>query len=247
MDLKIKGRSAIVCASSEGLGFASANALAQAGCKVIMNGRRADVLNAAAARIRSETGATVQTVVADVSTAEGRNALIAACPDPDILVNNAGGPPKKDFRELTRDDWLRALEANLLSAVSLITHYVDGMIARRFGRIVNVTSMTSVRPIINLDLSNATRLALTGFVAGVSRQVAAHNVTINNLLPGSFATARARALAPEIDKIMATIPAGRMGDPVEFGETCAFLCSGSAGYITGQNILIDGGFSMNTL
>lgn len=247
MDLKISGRTAIVCASSDGLGFASAHALATAGCRVVMNGRRSEFLEAAAARVREATGAAVSSVAADVSTVEGRNALIAACPDPDILVTNAGGPPKKDFRELTPEDWARALDTNMLSAVALITHYVDGMIARKFGRIVNITSMTSVRPFINLDLSNAVRLGLTGFVAGVSRQVAADNVTINNLLPGSFVTERARALAPDPSGIIKTIPARRFGDPAEFGDTCAFLCSASAGYITGQNILIDGGYCMNTL
>jgi len=247
MDLRISGRTAIVCASSDGLGYASAYSLAKAGCKVVMNGRRPDVLEAAADRVREETGATVLTVSADISTPSGRGTLMAACPDPDILVTNAGGPPKKDFRDLTPEDWSRALDTNMLSAVALITHYVDGMIARSFGRIVNVTSMTSVRPFINLDLSNAVRLGLTGFVAGVSRQVAAHNITINNLLPGSFATARARSLAADAETIIKTIPAGRFGDPEEFGDTCAFLCSGSAAYITGQNILIDGGYCMNTL
>lgn len=247
MDLGIKGRKAIVCASSEGLGFASAYALAQAGCALVMNGRREDKLEAAAAQVRRETGASVTAVVADVSKPAGREAIIAACGDPDILVTNGGGPPKKDFRALTAQDWQSALETNMLAAVALITHYVDGMIARRFGRIVNITSMTSVRPVINLDLSNAARLGLTGFVAGVSRQVANHNVTINNLLPGAFATARVKALDSNEAELSKTIPAGRFGQPREFGETCAFLCSVSAGYITGQNLLIDGGFSMNTL
>lgn len=247
MDLGIAGRTALICASSDGLGFASASSLARAGCNIVMNGRRPDNLADAAARIRKDTQADIVTVVADVATEDGRAALIAACPNPDILVNNAGGPPKKDFRELTAEDWRKALDANMMSAVTLITHYVDGMMAREFGRIVNVTSMTSVRPVINLDLSNAVRLGLTGFVAGVSRQVAGHNVTINNLLPGSFATARAKALAADFEKIVAMIPAGRFGDPQEFGDTCAYLCSKSAAYITGQSILIDGGFCMNTL
>ncbi len=249
MDLGIGGRKAIVCASSEGLGYACARALAAAGCDVVMNGRRPDVLSAAADRVRAETGAAVSTVIADVATKDGRDRLIRTCPHPDILVNNAGGPPKKDFRELTHDDWSRALEANMLSAVALITHYVDGMMERNFGRIVNVTSMTSVRPFINLDLSNAVRLGLTGFVAGVSRQVVGRGVAINNLLPGSFATTRARALADAAatEALIKTIPAGRFGEPDEFGDTCAFLCSRSAGYITGQNILIDGGYCMNTL
>lgn len=247
MDLGISGKTAIVCASSEGLGFASAMSLARAGCRVVMNGRRPDVLAKAAEAVRAATGAEVITVVADVSTSAGRDALIAACPAPDILVNNAGGPPKKDFRELTADDWRAALETNMLAAVGLITHYVDGMMARGFGRIVNVTSMTAVRPAPNLDLSNAARLGLTGFCAGVSRQVAGANVTINNLLPGAFATGRATALASDaqLEAIRTTIPAGRLGDPAEFGDACAFLCSASAGYITGQSLLIDGGFCHN--
>lgn len=249
MDLGIAGRTAIVCASSDGLGFASARSLAKAGCTVFMNGRRPDALEAAAKRVREETGMRVEAVVADVSTVEGRALLTSACPAPDILVTNAGGPPKKDFRELSPEDWSQALNANMLSAIALITHYVDGMIARKFGRIVNVTSMTSVRPFTNLDLSNAVRLGLTGFVAGVSRQVAGHNVTINNLLPGSFATARARTLADATatEQLIKTIPAGRFGEPDEFGDTCAFLCSVSAAYIVGQNILIDGGYCARTL
>lgn len=247
MDLRIEGRKAIVCASSDGLGRACAQSLAAAGCELVINGRRREKLEETAAALRESTGVRVTTVVADIATPVGRNALFAACPEPDILVNNAGGPPKKDFRELTPEDWSRAIDANFLAAVATITHCVDGMMARGFGRIVNVTSMTSVRPFINLDLSNATRLGLTGFVAGVSRQVAARNVTINNLLPGSFATERAKALGGDVQKISAAIPAGRYGDPAEFGDTCAFLCSASAAYITGQNILIDGGFCMNTL
>lgn len=247
MDLKIAGRTAIVCASSEGLGFACARALAEAGCEVIMNGRRAEKLEAAAAELRQRTGAAVRTVIADVATDAGRDALLAACPEPDIVVTNSGGPPKKDFRELTRADWEAALNANMLAAVALITRTVDGMMARNFGRIVNITSMTSVRPVVNLDLSNATRLGLSGFVAGVSRQVAGRNVAINNLLPGSFATARAQALAADLEAVSRSVPAGRMGDPDEFGDACAFLCGASAGYIIGQNILIDGGFCMNAL
>ncbi len=247
MDLRIKGRKAIVCASSDGLGRACAEALGRAGCELVINGRRPEKLEETAAALRSLTGAKVTAVAADVSTPEGRTALFAACPEPDILVNNAGGPPKKDFRELTHEDWARAIDANFLSAVHTITHCVDGMMARGFGRIVNITSMTSVRPYINLDLSNATRLGLTGFVAGVSRQVAAKGVTINNLLPGAFATERTNALGSDRAKVSATIPAGRFGDPSEFGDTCAFLCGVSAAYITGQNILIDGGFCMNTL
>ena len=247
MDLRIAGRKAIVCASSEGLGFACARALAEAGCELVMNGRRKELLEQAADDLRRRTGATITTVVADVATAEGRAALLAACPEPDILVTNAGGPPKKDFREITEEDWEKALRNNMLAAVALITATVDGMMARGFGRIVNITSMTSVRPVVNLDLSNAVRLGLAGFVAGVSRQVAGRNVAINNLLPGSFATARARALAGAATEVIAAVPAGRLGEPDEFGDACAFLCSASAGYIVGQNILIDGGYCWNAL
>ena len=253
MDLHIKGRKAIVCASSEGLGYASAYALAQAGCSLVMNGRSKDKLETAAAQVRSGTDATVTTVVADVSKPEGRAAIIAACPDADILVNNGGGPPKKDFRELTPQDWQSALETNMLAAVALITHFADGMMARGFGRIVNITSMTSVRPAINLDLSNAARLGLTGFVAGVSRQVAGRNVTINNLLPGTFDTDRLKSnlaalakrsgkdVAETTEQIRGGNPAKRFGTTEEFGAACAFLCSAQAGYITGQNFLVDGG------
>jgi len=249
MDLGIAGKTAIVCASSEGLGFACAMSLAREGSRVVMNGRRLETLEKAVAAVRDATGTEIIPVVADVASAAGRDALIAACPAPDILVNNAGGPPKKDFRDLTADDWRAALETNMLSAVALITHYVDGMSARGFGRIVNVTSMTAVRPVRNLDLSNATRLGLTGFVAGVSREVAGRDVTINNLLPGSFATGRATYLANEeqLEAIRAAVPAGRLGDPAEFGDTCAFLCSRAASYITGQNLLLDGGYCHNVI
>ena len=247
MDLGIAGRTAIVCASSKGLGRGCAQALAEAGCTVVINGRDATTLETTASQIRASTGATVIAVAADVSTREGQDALLAAAPAPDILVNNNGGPPPKPFRDVTREGLLEGVVQNMATPLELVQRVIDGMIARGFGRIVNVTSMTSVRPFINLDLSNATRLGLTGFVAGVSRQVAARNVTINNLLPGSFATERAKALGGDVQKISAAIPAGRYGDPAEFGDTCAFLCSASAAYITGQNILIDGGFCMNTL
>jgi 3-oxoacyl-[acyl-carrier protein] reductase len=247
MDLRIAGRKAIVCASSDGLGFACARALAEAGCELVMNGRRPEVLEAAAEELRRRTGTKVTAVTADVATPAGRAALLAACREPDILVNNSGGPPKKDFRALTEEDWAQALQGNMLAAVALITASVDGMMDRGFGRIVNITSMTSVRPVTNLDLSNAARLGLAGFVAGVSRQVAGRNVTINNLLPGSFATARVAALGAAATEVAASVPAGRLGDPDEFGDTCAFLCGAQAGYIVGQNLLIDGGFCMNAL
>ncbi len=247
MDLGLTGRRAIVCASSEGLGYACARSLAREGCTVLLNGRRAATLDAAAARLREETGAEVLGVVADVSTAEGRAAVLAALPDPDILVTNAGGPPQKDFRELTEADWEGAIASNMMAGIHMIRAVVEGMTERGFGRIVNITSMTSVKPAHHLDLSNAARLGLAGYVAGVSRQVAGRNVTINNLLPGAFATARIVKLGAAVDRLNAEIPAGRVGDPEEFGEACAFLCSAQAGYFVGQNLLIDGGLCYNTL
>lgn len=247
MDLGISGKRAIVCASSAGLGLACAKALAREGCTVLMNGRRPDALEAAAAALRAETGAEVIAVAADVSTAEGRKALLNAMPEPDILVNNGGGPPSRDFRELADADWDAALATNMMAGIHMIRAVVEGMMDRRFGRIVNITSMTAVRPVLGLDLSNAARLGLAGYVSGVSRQIADRNVTINNLLPGSFATDRMNKLLHLADDIESRIPAGRVGDPFEFGEACAFLCSAQAGYFVGQNILIDGGYSFNSV
>lgn len=255
MDLRIEGRKAIVCASSDGLGRACAQSLAAAGCELVINGRRREKLEETAAALRESTGARVTTVVADVATPEGRNALFAACQEPDILVNNAGGPPKKDFRELTPEDWSRAIDANFLAAVATITHCVDGMMARGFGRIVNITSGSVKAPIATLGLSTAARLGLTGFVAGLARQTVARNVTINNLLPSAIETERLRVTATAqfgagasdeaVERALAQrqagIPAGRFGRPEEFGALCAFLCSVHAGYMTGQNLLVDGG------
>ncbi|ODP34420.1 SDR family oxidoreductase [Pandoraea sp. ISTKB] len=253
MDLGIKGRTALVCGASKGLGRACAQALADAGVNVVIVARTADALNAAASEIRAATGVTVTAVACDITTPEGRAQALAACPQPDILVTNAGGPPPGDFRNWQRDDWIRAIDANMLTPIELIKATVDGMIARGFGRIVNITSSAVKAPIDILGLSNGARSGLTGFVAGVARTTVAHNVTINNLLPGAFDTDRlaatleasaAKSGQPVDDmrtKRAAAIPARRFGRPDEFGATCAFLCSAQAGYITGQNVLIDGG------
>ncbi|KAA0685567.1 SDR family oxidoreductase [Azospirillum brasilense] len=259
MDLEIAGRRAIVCAASKGLGKACAMALAREGVQVTITARGRDLLEAAAEEIRKETGATVITAAGDIATEEGRAAALAACPEPDILVNNAGGPPPGDFRDWERDDWIRAVEANMLAPIFLIKATVDGMIGRRFGRIVNVTSAAVKAPIPILGLSNGARAGLTGFVAGLSRQTVRHNVTINNLLPGPFETDRLRAtmeggakannrsLDEEMDVRRAGNPSGRFGDPAEFGAACAFLCSAHAGFMTGQNVLLDGGAYAGTL
>ena len=253
MDLGIAGRKAIVCASSRGLGKACARALAEAGCEVVMNGRSADTLAAAAAEIAKATGAKVTPVAADVATPEGQQALLAACPAPDILVNNNAGPPMRDFRELTRQQMIDGVTANMIVAIELIQKVIDSMTARKFGRIVNITSGSVKMPLAGLDLSSGARAGLTAFLAGVSRTVADKNVTINNILPGAFATdrlqsilantAKQKGITPEEAAAAraATIPAKRFGQPDEFGAACAFLCSAQAGYITGQNLLIDGG------
>ncbi len=253
MDLQIKGRKAIVCASSKGLGRGCAMALAREGVSVVVNGRGRAAVEATAAAIRAETGAAAIPVAADVTTSEGREALLAACPEPDILVNNAGGPPPGDFREFGREEWLKALDANMLTPIELIKATVDGMIARRFGRIVNITSVAVKAPIPYLGLSNGARSGLTGFVGGLARQCARHNVTINNLLPGSFDTDRLRSSArqaaekagrgfeEEYEAWRQGEATGRFGTPEEFGAACAFLCASSSGYINGQNLLLDGG------
>ena len=241
MNLGIEGRRALVCGASRGLGFASAAALADEGVHVTLVARNAEALRQAAAQLRGATNVEVRGVVADVTTAEGRDAALAACENPDILVTNAGGPPSVDFRTLTRQQWQSALESNFLSSVELIRALVDGMIERRFGRIINITSLTVRMPVIQLDLSNAARLALTGYVAGVARQIAPFGVTVNNLLPGTIATERIKELGERAQQLIARVPAGRAGEPEEFGATCAFLCSRQAAYITGQNVLVDGG------
>lgn len=259
MDLGIKGRKAIVCAASKGLGRACAMSLAREGAALVINARTKDELEKTADEIRRATGATVTAVACDITTEQGRAAVLAAMPEPDILVNNAGGPPPGDFRDWDRDIWIKAIDANMLTPIFLIKATVDGMIARRFGRIVNITSSAVKAPIEILGLSNGARAGLTGFVAGIARKTVRHNVTINNILPGAFDTARMRSnLAANAEKQGLTpdafarkraesIPAGRFGDPAEFGELCAYVCSAQAAYITGQNLLIDGGNFPGTL
>jgi len=255
VDLGIRGRRAIVSGASKGLGRACAASLAAEGVSVAIVARTEATLVEAAKAM----GRHVVPIVADITSAEGRERVLREFPDPDILVNNAGGPPPGDFREFGRDDWLRALDACMLAPVEMIRLTLDGMIARRFGRIVNVTSYSVKMPIDVLCLSNGARAGLTGFVAGLARQVVRHNVTINNLLPGVFSTERQEATVSaaarqrgvgmaEMRRIkLATIPAARMGEPTELGDCCAWLCSAAAGYLTGQNVLLDGGLYPGTL
>ena len=253
MDLGLQGRNALVCASSKGLGRACAQALAREGVAVTMVARGSEALEQAAAEIRRATGARITTVAADITSQEGQAAALAACPAADILVTNAGGPKPGDFRDWSRDDWIAALDANMLTPIALIRASIDGMISRRFGRIVNITSAAVKAPIDILGLSNGARSGLTGFCAGLARKVVAHNVPINNLLPGPFETDRlletARQWSRQTGKSQETVlaerraanPAGRFGSPAEFGDACAWLCSAQAGYMTGQNLLLDGG------
>ncbi len=256
MELGIGGRWALVCAASKGLGRGCAEALVREGVHVVVTARGAPALEATAAELRALNPAVeVRAVAGDITTVEGRAAALAACPQVDILVNNAGGPPPGDFREWDRDIWVRALDANMLSPIALIRSVIDPMAARGFGRIVNITSAAVKAPIDVLGLSNGARSGLTGFVAGVARQqrVAGANVTINNLLPGPFDTDRLRSTAAgaaaksgkSIDEVLAVRrqanPSERFGTAQEFGAYCAFLCSVHAGYITGQNLLMDGG------
>jgi 3-oxoacyl-[acyl-carrier protein] reductase len=252
MDLGIAGRKAIVCASSRGLGLACAKALAEAGCEVVINGRNQEHLAAAVAELK-KTGAKVIPVAGDVGSPEGQKALFAACPEPDILINNNAGPPFRDFRELDRQKMLDGVTANMIVAIELIQKVIDPMVARKFGRIVNITSGSVKMPLVGLDLSSGARAGLTAFLAGVARSIAAANVTINFLLPGTFdtdrfrsnveATAKKRNISNEAAyaERVGMVPAKRIGQPDEFGAACAFLCSAQSGYITGQNLLIDGG------
>jgi 3-oxoacyl-[acyl-carrier protein] reductase len=253
MDLGIACRKAIVCASSKGLGRGCAHRLAEAGCEVVINGRNKEQLEATAAELRKATGAKIIAVAADVASPEGQKALFAACPEPDILVNNNAGPPFRDFRDLDREKMIDGVIANMIVAVELIQKAIDPMVGKKFGRIVNITSGSVKMPLFGLDLSSGARAGLTAFLAGVARSVAASNVTINFMLPGIFDTDRFRsnvvstskkrgvsydeALAQNVE----SVPAKRLGTADEFGATCAFLCSEQAGYITGQNFLIDGG------
>ncbi|MDI6026004.1 SDR family oxidoreductase [Corticibacterium sp. UT-5YL-CI-8] len=253
MDLGIRGKKAIVCASSKGIGKGCAAALAEAGCDLTLNARSADVLAVTAEELRKTYGVAVNEVAGDVSRPEIQEALLAACPQPDILVNNNGGPPFRDFRELDRAAILQGVTQNMVTPIELIKAVIDGMAERRFGRIVNITSLSVYQPIPGLDLSSGARAGLTAFLAGVARTVADKNVTINQLLPGKIDTDRLRGPhkpgsveTPEEaearkKRISASVPAGRLGTPEEFGQICAFFCSVHAGYLTGQNIPIDGG------
>jgi 3-oxoacyl-[acyl-carrier protein] reductase len=259
LDLRIRGKKAIVCAASKGLGRACATALARAGVEVTITARTAETLEQTAKEIRDGTGGKVTTVAGDITTEAGRTAALAACPQPDILINNAGGPPHGDFREWSLEDWQKAVNANMLTPIMLIKAVVDGMCERKFGRIVNITSASVKSPIPILGMSNGARAGLTGFCAGLARQVARHNVTINGLLPGPFLTDRLRSgiefearrqnisFEAMLEKRGQSNPTGRVGDPAEFGDACAFLCAASSGFIVGQNLLLDGGAFNSTM
>lgn len=247
MDLGIAGRKAIVCGASRGLGFACASQLAQEGVAVTLVSRSGPALTDAALRIREIIGQSPTILVADLATEQGVAEVISAAHDVDILVTNAGGPPTRDFQEISRKDWSDALGTNFLAAVELIRALAPKMASRSFGRIVNITSMSVRVPISKLDLSTATRLALTGYVAGVSRQIAAQGVTINNLLPGTIMTERIAEVGAAAAALIARVPVGRAGTPEEFAAACAFLCSRQAAFITGQNVLVDGGLCTLTI
>ncbi len=259
MDLGISGRKALVCASSKGLGKGCAEALAAAGVDLVLNARGAEALEATADAIRSTYGVTVTAVAGDITTEDGRAPVMEAAADADILVTNAGGPPPGLWADWNRDDFIAALDANMLTPIALMTALLPRMIDQKWGRVVNITSQSVKVPIPALGLSNSARAGLTGYVAGTSRQVAKHGVTINNLLPGTHATDRAVVLDQNAakaqgitaeqarDKRFAAIPAGRYGTAEEFGATCAFLCSQYAGFIVGQNVLLDGGLSSATI
>jgi 3-oxoacyl-[acyl-carrier protein] reductase len=253
MDLGIRGKTALVCAASKGLGKGCAISLAREGVNLVITARGKEALEATAEEIRKRHGVQVTAVAGDIATAEGRAAALKACPSPDILVNNAGGPPPGDFRNWDRDAWIKALDANMIAPILMIRAVVDGMIGRQFGRIVNITSGAVKNPIPELGLSNGARTGLTGFVAGLARKTVRNNVTINNLLPGPFDTDRlrsnfefnAKATGKSYDEFRRARadanPSGRFGTAEEFGDACAFLCGAQAGYITGQNLLMDGG------
>jgi len=259
MELGIRGRQAIVCAASKGLGRGCAEALAAEGVDLVINARGAEALEATAEAIRGRHGVAVTAVAADITSEDGRGQVLAACREVDILVTNAGGPPPGLWSDWSRDDFIKAIDANMLTPIALMQAVLPGMIARGWGRVVNITSQSVKAPVAALGLSNTARAGLTGFVAGTSRQVASKGVIINNLLPGIHATARADALdeavvaAQGIDLAAARaqraagIPAGRYGTPEEFGAACAFLCSQHAGFIVGQNWLLDGGAMNSTL
>ena len=253
MELGIRGRKAIVCASSQGLGLACAQALAEEGCDVVLNGRDAAKLQAAAADLARRSGVLVTPVAADLNTEAGRATLLAACPVPDILINNNAGPPPGQLADWDHDAWIGALEANLIAAMMLLRAVLPGMRARRFGRVVNITSAMVKTPHAAMGLSTAARAGLTAVSKALAREAIVDNVTINNLLPERFDTQRQEFMAQRLmaehgitreaarDQIVATVPAGRFGDPQEFGAACAFLCSARSGFMTGQNLQLDGG------
>ena len=258
MELGIRGRTALVCAASKGLGKGCAMSLAREGVNLVLTARGQEALEATANEIRNRFKVEVKTVAGDITTPQGRDAALKGAPSPDILVNNAGGPPPGDFRDWDREAWVKAVDANMIAPILMIRAVVDGMIARKFGRIVNITSGAVKAPIAELGLSNGARTGLTGFIAGVSRTTVRHNVTINNLLPGPFETDRLRAnlefnskkTGKPVDEVRRlrteANPAGRFGTIDEFGDACAFLCSAQAGFITGQNLLMDGGLYPGT-
>ncbi len=253
MDLGITGRSAIVCASSRGLGFACADALAREGVHVTINGRDEAALQAAAQQLTDRHGVPVRAVAGDITDPATHEALMAACPQPDILVNNNGGPPPGRFADWDREAWIAALDANMLAPLAMIRAVLDGMVARRFGRIVNITSAMVKTPLSPMGLSTGARAGLTSVAKALSKDVAKANVTINNLLPERIDTARQRQMAElqasiakitveeAYERMAASIAAKRLGRPEEFGDACAFLCSAQAGFISGQNLQLDGG------
>lgn len=253
LDFGLTGKNAVICASSRGLGLGCARALAKTGTNIVMCARGREQLESSAQAIRDETNVQVTTICCDITTDKGRQDLLAQSGSIDILVNNAGGPPPGDFRDWTREDWIQALDANMLTAIALIKAVIDPMIARKFGRIVNITSGAVKSPIAQLGLSNGARAGLTGFVGGLARQVAEHNVTINGLLPGQFNTDRIETLISTIAEQTNTTsesvrcdlesknPTKRLGHIDEFGFACAYICSAYSGYLVGQNILVDGG------
>jgi 3-oxoacyl-[acyl-carrier protein] reductase len=253
MDLGIAGRTAIVCAASKGLGRATAMQLAREGVNVVISARTKADIEATADEIRKAANVRVEAIACDVTTEEGRAQILKACPNPDILVNNAGGPPPGDFKDFTLDDWRKAVEWNMITPIALIKSTVYGMMDRRFGRIVNITSQSVKAPIASLELSNGARAGLTGAIAVMARRAVRHNVTINNILPGPFDTDRLKGSTQKLAQMQGVsydeakkrrqegLPAGRFGTPEEFGHAAAFLCSAHTGFITGQNLLLDGG------
>jgi len=253
MDLGIAGRTAIVCAASKGLGRATAMQLAREGVNVVISARTKADIEATANEIRKAANVKVEAIACDVTTEEGRALILKACPNPDILINNAGGPPPGDFKDFSLDDWRKAVEWNMITPIALIKSTVYGMMDRKFGRILNITSQSVKAPIASLELSNGARAGLTGAIAVMARRAVRHNVTINNILPGPFETDRLKSSTKRMaelqgksideiaDKRKSEVPAGRFGQPEEFGAAAAFMCSSHAGFITGQNLLLDGG------